>query len=203
MAQSWAWKSFTERPGKVKPSWWQQRAVPAISSAEATKYMIREVEHPQRSPLGTDLAIRIARFRQGLSEGRARRDPVTPEPLALLLKLPNRATTRNPSIPSDWVNIALPRHQEALIKTFEADTWSPAALASPSTNTRLSLPWRNILLQTRRSSLSCSKAGARCGVSEANQHIREASPSPNLAYRQVLEWPTDLASHSHYVGTSV
>ena len=101
--------------------------------------MIREVEHPEvQLSRGTDIAVAIDEFPPGpFAKVAIKPDPVTPEPLARLLeKLPNRATTKNASVPSDWVNIAFLSSKEALIQAFEADGWLPAAHASLRTDTK-------------------------------------------------------------------
>ena len=134
-------EQFGKRPGKIELILMAAAfAHPAIlASAEATKYIIREVEHPEVHYLaGTDIAVTIDEFPPGsFAKVAIKPDSVTPEPLARLLeKLPNRATTKNPSVPSDWVNIAFLSSKQALIQAFEADGWSPAAHASLRTDTK-------------------------------------------------------------------
>jgi LssY C-terminus len=135
-------EEFGKRPGKIELILMAAAfAHPAIlASAEATKYIIREVEHPEVHYLpGTDIAVTIDEFPPGpFAKVAIKPDSVTPEPLARLLeKLPNRATTKNAApVPSDWVNIAFLSSKQALIQAFEADEWSPAALASLRTDTK-------------------------------------------------------------------
>jgi len=130
-----------KRPGKIELILMAAAfAHPAIlATAEATKYIIREVKHPEVHFLpGTDIAVVIDEFPPGpFPKVAAKQDPVTPEPLALLLeKLPNRTTTKNRSVPADWVNVAFLSSKEALIKAFEADGWTPAARASLRSDTK-------------------------------------------------------------------
>jgi hypothetical protein len=134
-------EAFGKRPGKVELILLAAAfAHPAIlAGAEATKYMIREVEHPEvHYPAGTDIAVTIDEFPPGPFDNLPpKQDPITPEALALLLeKLPNRTTTKNPSVSSDWVNIAFVGSREALTGAFEADGWSLAAHASLRTDTK-------------------------------------------------------------------
>jgi LssY C-terminus len=134
-------EEFGKRPGKLELILMAAAfAHPAIlASAEATKYIIREVKHPEVHFLpGTDIAVDIDEFPpEPFPKVAAKQDPVTPEPLATLLqKLPNRTTTKNLKVPSDWVNIAFLSGKEALIDAFEADGWSPAAQASLRSDTK-------------------------------------------------------------------